>query len=274
MDFVTQLSVSELVALAEALRSGRLRPPFTDIGLRTTVTARHAAVVAAGLELLRGVGANAETMGLMLSAIAIDRKNHTPVDDAVDVVTTGPEASGVTNRDTSVVVRELFANAQDSVLVVGYAVYQGHRVFSSLADRMSECPALQVRMCLDVQRPATDTSMASEVVRRFAERFVTTQWPPNRPLPTVYYYPSSLDIAPVKRAALHAKCIVLDEQVSFVSSANFTEAAQQRNIELGLLIRSESIAARITRHFESLIDSGTLVLLDLSSGFQQSAGQG
>ena len=128
---------------------------------------------------------------------------------------------------------------------------------------MNECPALQVRMCLDVQRPSTDTSMASELVRRFAERFVTTQWPPNRPLPTVYYYPPSLDLAPAKRAALHAKCVVVDEQVSFVSSANFTEAAQQKNIEVGLLVRSPLIAGRLTRHFNSLVDEGIVVPLDL-----------
>ncbi len=266
MDFVTQLSVSELIALAEALQSGRLRPPFTDIGLRTTVTTQHAAAVAAGLESLRGAGANGKTMGIVFSAIAIDRRNRPPVDDAIDLVTTGPEASGVTNRDTSVVVRELFANARNIVLVVGYAVYQGHRVFSALADRMSECPTLQVRMCLDIQRPGTDTSMASELVRRFAERFVSTQWPPNHPLPTVYYYPPSLDLDHAKRAALHAKCVVVDEQVSFVSSANFTEAAQQRNIEVGLLVRSPLIAGRLTRHFNSLVDEGSVVPLNLSRG--------
>jgi hypothetical protein len=44
----------------------------------------------------------------------------------IDLVTTGPEPGGITNRDTSVVVRELFAHAKESVLVVGYAVYQGN----------------------------------------------------------------------------------------------------------------------------------------------------
>jgi len=264
MDFVTQLSVSELVALTEALRSSRLRPPFTDLSVRTLVTTQNAAAVADGLESLRRAGANLEIMGMMLSAVAADRRPRTLVNDAVDLVTTGPEASGVTNRDTSVVVPELFANAQNSVLVVGYAVYQGHRVFSALADRMSERPGLRVRMFLDVQRPSGDTSMASEVVRRFAQRFVTTQWPPDRPLPKVYYYPPSLDTDPAKRAALHAKCVVVDEQVSFVSSANFTEAAQQKNIEVGLLVRSALIAERLTRHFNSLVEEGIVAPLDVS----------
>jgi len=69
-----------------------------------------------------------------------------------------PEAPGVVNRDTSVVVRELFAGAEDSVLVAGYAVYQGQQVFRALADRMVQRPDLRVRMFLDVQRGPGDTS--------------------------------------------------------------------------------------------------------------------
>jgi hypothetical protein len=68
-------------------------------------------------------------------------------------------------------LRELFASARRSVLVAGYAVYQGREVFRALADRMAELPELNVRMFLDVQRGPGDTSMASEVVKRFADRF-------------------------------------------------------------------------------------------------------
>jgi hypothetical protein len=71
----------------------------------------------------------------------------------------------LTGRDTIVVVRELFAHAQRSVLVVGYAIFQGQQVFRALADRMQELPQLQVRMFLDVQRGQGDTTAASELVR-------------------------------------------------------------------------------------------------------------
>jgi hypothetical protein len=60
----------------------------------------------------------------------------------IDLVTTGPEARTSAHRDTSVVVRELFVNAEHSVLIAGYAVYQGQRVFQALADRMLAKPEL------------------------------------------------------------------------------------------------------------------------------------
>ena len=52
---------------------------------------------------------------------------------------------------------------------------------------------------------------------------------------------------------MHAKCIVIDRKTVFVSSANFTEAAQERNLEVGLLIRSATLAERLEGHFDGLI---------------------
>lgn len=258
------LSDSELAALSEALRTGRVRPPYTEVSVQRVVAHQHAASTAEWLSSLQAVGANPEVIALMLGALSADRKNRPPFEDGIDLVTTGPETSGVTNRDTSVVVRDLFANARRSVLVVGYAVYQGQRVFEALADRMATCDGLAVRLFLDVQRSSADTSSVSAVVRQFADRFVATQWPTGRPLPAVYYYPAALDLDRSKRASLHAKCVVVDNELLFVSSANFTEAAQERNIEVGVLIRSSLLAARVTRYFDSLLQEGLVVPLDLS----------
>jgi phosphatidylserine/phosphatidylglycerophosphate/cardiolipin synthase-like enzyme len=175
---------------------------------------------------------------------------------AFDLVTTGPEASGVTNRDTAVVVHELFAAATASVLVAGYAVYQGRRIFRTLAERMLQGPAMRVRLFVDVQRPPGDTSEPREIARRYADRFVNQQWPANHPYPAVYYLPASLDQTERKRTSMHAKCVVVDGTASFISSANFTEAAQERNVEIGILIRSNLIATRIVRHFDALVNDG------------------
>ena len=63
---------------------------------------------------------------------------------------------------------------------------------------------------------------------------------------------------------MHAKCVIIDGQEALVTSANFTEAAQERNIELGLLVHSHAIAQRIEEHFMSLIRSKCLERLPLS----------
>jgi phosphatidylserine/phosphatidylglycerophosphate/cardiolipin synthase-like enzyme len=172
---------------------------------------------------------------------------------------TGPAVAGQENRDTSVVVSDLFRQAEETILIAGYAVYQGQKVFHALAQRMVERPALRARMYLDIQRKPGDTSSSAELVRRFAHRFQSDEWPVGSPTPEVFYDPRALSSDRVKRAALHAKCVVVDGQEVFVSSANFTEAAQERNIEIGLLLYSTAIAERLTHFFDALCASGQLL---------------
>ena len=94
-------------------------------------------------------------------------------------------------------------------------------------------------------------------MRRFAERFTRQQWPGKR-LPSLYYDPRSLETEHAERATLHAKCIVVDKEQAFVSSANFTEAAQTKNIEVGVRLRSPAFAHRLAEHFEALASSNIL----------------
>jgi phosphatidylserine/phosphatidylglycerophosphate/cardiolipin synthase-like enzyme len=54
------------------------------------------------------------------------------------------------------------------------------------------------------------------------------------------------------------KCAVADAEVVLVSSANLTEFAFDRNMELGVLIRSKTLGQQCTRHLESLIHKGVL----------------
>ena len=73
--------------------------------------------------------------------------------------------------------------------------------------------------------------------------------------PEVYCCEQIMDPQNGKPGSLHAKCITVDNEQVFVSSANFTEAGQDRNIEVGLLVQSPVIAGRVSRFFEALVDS-------------------
>jgi hypothetical protein len=252
-----RLSETDLRQLSGALRAGRLSVPFSAVGLRRYLVAELIDVVVAESQRLHQAGLTGPQLALLLAALADDRAARPPGHDGLDLVTSGPEAPGVAIRDTAVVVRELFSTARRSVLAVGYAVHQGRQVFRALAERMEQRPDLDVRLCLDVQRTWQDVTPTVLLLRRFTERFTTQEWPGKR-LPAVYYDPRSLAFDTAKRASLHAKCVVVDRRVAFVSSANFTEAAQARNIEVGLLVRVPAIAEALTRHFEALIEAGVL----------------
>ena len=79
-------------------------------------------------------GMSSEALSVCLELTADALSSRSPLEDLVDLVTTGPETGGVANRSTAVVVSELFRGAEHSVLVAGYAVYQGQRVFQALGE--------------------------------------------------------------------------------------------------------------------------------------------
>lgn len=256
---IANLSNTDLQNLIAALQSRRLAPPYAPLQLSRIMPATLTVSVQAVLSELEADGFSPEQIAKALTLIHLDRKRDRLVELPIDLVTSGPDAPGITNRDTSVVVRELFAHARQSVLVVGYAVYQGQQVFESLAIRMADLPDLHVQFFLNIPRPDADQSPSEVLVTRFKQRFKDTQWPVGCRLPEVYCDPRSLaDNAPV-RSSLHAKCVVVDLKHVFVSSANFTEAGQERNIEVGLKIEDEWLAKRITAHFRHLHDHGLAV---------------
>ena len=116
-----------------------------------------------------------------------------------------------------------------------------------------------MRLYLDISRKPGDTTISDQLVKRFCRQFEETQWPVGKPISEIYYDPRALDLDRKKVAILHAKCIVIDCESVFVSSANFTEAAQLKNIEIGLLLKSQAVAERITRFLDSLVGASRLV---------------
>jgi phosphatidylserine/phosphatidylglycerophosphate/cardiolipin synthase-like enzyme len=251
------LAPSDLRALAAAISSGRLAAPFSTLSVERYITVAFAQSITESLQTFVACGISPQGLGRALELLADSMAERFSIEELVDLVTTGPD-DGAAARDTSVVVRDLFHNAGESVLVVGYAVRQGQQVFQALSDRMTELPTLKVRMCLDIRRDAGDTSAPSEIVRRFLNHFRRLNWPRDKRLPEIFYDPRSLEYGARDRASLHAKCIVVDEGDLFVSSANFTEAGQGKNLEVGLRLRSAVLARRLVRFIDTLIGAGRI----------------
>ena len=253
------LSDADLRELTTALKSRRVSAPYSELQVTPVLSPKLAPDVTASLKELATVGFNEQQIAFTLEMLLRDRSGCRKNESPIDLVTSGPEALGIANRDTSVVVRELFSHAKKSVLVVGYAVYQGASVFEELGKRMEQLPDLDVQFFLDISRPDRDKTLSEILVTQFAERFRKTQWPKGCRLPAVYYDPRSIHDENPVRSSLHAKCVVVDAEHVFVSSANFTKAGQERNIEVGLKIQSAWLAQRLIRHFQLLHEHSLVV---------------
>ena len=259
---LNDLEQSRLIELAEILESGQLAPPFSALSLQPHISEDHIDSVSTVFKHLSQCQMSPTQIALVIRSFAAGRKVNPDISEMLDVVVSGPDVAAVF-RDTGVVIRDLFNKVQERVLAVGYAVYQGQSVFKDLADRLDDDGSIQATLCLEVKREQTDTSIDSLVVERFANDFVEKEWPGTR-LPAIYYDHRSLSHSKSEHSALHAKCVVIDGREALVTSANFTEAAQERNIELGLLVDSHKIARQVEEHFLTLIQNGHLVRLPFS----------
>ena len=252
------LSAIDLRALADALKSGRLIEPYNrSLVGRTNIPTSDVDAVVDSLNELERQGFSEKQIATLISTIEEERRSSKKLDEIVSLVITGPEAPGTTIRDTGVVVRDLFRSATKSVAVVGYSVYQGQQVFAELADRMNAIQDLEATMYLNLP-PIDGIEEESILTHRFAKDFRTKHWPEGCRMPNIYFDPRSIANDRSERASLHAKCVVVDDQDIFISSANFTQRAQNMNVEVGVRFASKTLSRQLTNHFESLVGINAL----------------
>ena len=235
--------------LADALESGLLAPPFTPAAVRSTLGGvdRQDQVLKA-LREWEQAGVSGSVAATWVATLERASSSTIPA----SLVWTGPQAKGLHSRSTRQVFDELVLSAKKSILISSYTYFDGPEAFRVLARKMDECPSLQVTILLNIKRGKFDSTLSSDLVQSFAERLWNDDWP-GKQRPAVYYYPGSLTSGQPK-GVLHAKAVLRDGETLFVTSANLTEAAMDRNIEIGVLLRDRTIAQTATAHFRALIE--------------------
>jgi phosphatidylserine/phosphatidylglycerophosphate/cardiolipin synthase-like enzyme len=253
VDVFMSLPANRRHRLVAALETGLLAAPYSAAAVGSAAGLREGAqVVVSALSAFEAMGVSGPACAAVIRAVErVEARIVRP-----DLVWSGPEVEGLYARDTRRVYQELLGSVERSAWVSSYAYFDGPRAFDVLARRMDALPQLDVTLLLNIQRKHGDTSASDDVVRRFADRFWCTDWPGSS-RPRVFYDPRALD-PEGPTGVLHAKAVVTDEESVFVTSANLTEAALDRNIEIGLLVRDRVLASSLICHFRGLIDRGLL----------------
>ena len=258
IDVLLDLPAHQRTRLVAALESGLLAAPFARASLRSALgPLERGEDLVQALHSLEHMGLTGPASAAWIRTLA-ERDTRRP---RPDLVWSGPEVPGLHARNTRSVYEELLGSAERSVWASSYAFFDGPKAFEILAKRMDQQSDLRVTLFLNIQRRKGDTTAPDALVRRFADRFWKSDWP-GAARPRVFFDPRSLDLdGPV--GVLHAKAVVADDEAVFLTSANLTEAALDRNIELGLLVRDRALAATVLRHFQALIDRRLLHPLPL-----------
>lgn len=160
---------------------------------------------------------------------------------AVELVWTGPEGRFSAARDTAVVVQSLFAQAQTRILIAGFRFDHGSQLLSELHRALHE-------------RGVSCQLFGDEGE---TEEFVTRNWPFGPPFPDLFSFRPNAGTF----ASLHAKCVVVDGRSALVTSANFTDRGQNRNIEVGALVEDASFAVALERQFQGAVSLGAFAAI-------------
>ncbi len=249
---LAHVSLPDLKALAQALDRGHIRPPFEHEALLSLDLANLSDTI----DFLRPLSVDAVRAIL---AVAIGEREERPV-PRLDLVWTGPEAKISPARDTGMVVRELFDKARRDVLICGFTFDHGEEIFRPLHAAMVE-HGVETALFLDVagswkKDQEGTTAEADARVSKAVDFFFAENWTFGDPKPRIYYDPRT--VKPFSKVSLHAKCIVVDQRKTLVTSANFTDRGQTRNIEVGVLIEDVAFATRLHEQWWGLVSSNLL----------------
>lgn len=266
---LSNVTEQDLEALGAAIDRGVFRGPLHATSLRAFGFGHLVEAVEPYLELgPRGLRALVEV------ALAERRQRKVP---KLTLVWTGDDPGVGHSRHTRILLPELFAGAREHVLVAGYAIDHGAELFVSLyrtmqqhgvsAEFFVDVGQLAERLRQTAKQTADDWTALSakmdaaagsvERGRAIVALFYRLMWPFGDPKPVVYFDPRTAD----ERSAvsLHAKCVVIDHEYTLITSANFTDRGQTRNLEAGVAIEDRSFAASLERQWRNLVEAGVVV---------------
>jgi len=161
---------------------------------------------------------------------------------AVELVWTGPKTGLIPARRTEQVILELIESAKVDVFLVTYVFHRAPSVIKALNAAVDR--GVNTSILLE-SSTGHGGAIVGDSVKTMAEAV---------PGATVYVWdPASKgaggDALP---ASVPAKCVVADRKLAFITSANLTSAALERNMELGLVIRGGPVPERLQSHLNAL----------------------
>ena len=172
----------------------------------------------------------------------------------VELLWSGPSPSArLRARRIDQVLYDKIALAKSHILLVTFAAAKIERLAGELLKATKR--GVNVRLVLEFSKPS-EGQLTSNALRAFPLELASAV--------KVYYWP--LEKRERNQAGrpgkLHAKFAVVDE-VAIISSANLTDDAFNRNLEIGALITSSQFLTTLNDYVDGLIQKGILNRLEL-----------
>lgn len=182
------------------------------------------------------------------SATAVEQERR----GSVELTWTGPASGQVPIRHTEQVLMEVINAAQRRLFIVSFVAYQVNSIGGALADAAARGVQIDVLLESSSAHGGKVDHDSAAAMRKAVPSARLFAWSAHDKGASGQYL-----------GVVHAKCAVADGQIAFITSANLTSAAMERNMELGVLVKGGNLPEELHSHLEALI--ATKVLEPVSS---------
>lgn len=162
----------------------------------------------------------------------------------VELVWTGPSSHLVPTRKTERALVQVIQYAQERLFLTSFVAYKVDEIIEALTDAIKR----GVMVSILLERSESDGGAVSNDGISAMKKTL--------PEATVWAWDNKSD--EFFGGKVHAKVAVADEAVCFISSANLTGHAMEKNMEAGVLIEGGAIPEKLHRHLEALITTKQL----------------
>jgi phosphatidylserine/phosphatidylglycerophosphate/cardiolipin synthase-like enzyme len=247
-----------LRALADAFEAGPLKNGISSHALASFVGRRSSEFAPLFHDMVAS-GCSPAVLGRICRSFAVANTKIEAAEKDFFLTLSGPEVTGTPVVDTATVVRGLFNEAVSDVILTSYVFSHAKDLLAPLAAKHDADSTFRVRIITDLSHQRKHQEEPLPVVaNRFRKNFLEHHWAGHR-APELWHDPRVFKPEPgAKPGVMHAKVVIVDLAAALITSANFTEAAQSRNIEAGVLLRQPRQVRRLRDYFEGLIDEGKL----------------
>lgn len=183
-----------------------------------------------------------ELAGMLVGASAAFTKAN--AEEQVELVWTGPSSQIVATRKTEPALLQVIATATTKLFVTSFVAYQVHTIVNALRAAMQRHVSVSMLLEASEQHGGAVSIDAFAAMRTVLPAAILYSW---RDKPDAF-----------AGGKVHAKCAVADETICFISSANLTGYAMERNIEAGVLITGGRTPRSLHRHLEALALTGQI----------------
>jgi phosphatidylserine/phosphatidylglycerophosphate/cardiolipin synthase-like enzyme len=183
--------------------------------------------------------------GASATAIESEKRGKT------ELVWTGPSIGQVPVRHTEQVLCEVIDYAKRRLFSVSFVAYEIDSITKAIRDAIGRNVQIDILLELSSKNGGRVSQDSIKLMKSLFPSVNIYTWNPEKN-----------SSAPQLTGAVHAKCAVADGELAFITSANLSSAAMERNMELGVLVRGGNLPAELYKHLESLVSSKILKIFD------------